>query len=153
MSSFKFASILLVGLLSYQNATANEFTINPNCQCVEYVKRVIGVPPTVGVGNAKDMGKYLLQNGYSKVDLSANKPSRQDIMILLPSYGNGIDPTYGHVGILSAARQVGKDITVSLVSANLKQPNERFDHMCENVSTLSITIPQSKFGSVEFYRN
>lgn len=118
------------------------------CQCVKYVKNRIG--DKTSAGNAKDMGPYLIKNGYTRI---YSAPRRRDIVIFNPRFGHGFNPYYGHVAVITSAKvsKVG-DITVNMVGANMHLPHERTEHYCNNVSNASVVVTPEEKRYVEFYR-
>ncbi len=97
------------------------------CQGVEYVKRVHNIPLKIKVGNAKEMIDSLSKLGFWQV----NKPEIGAIVVMQPSFP-GVNPTYGHVGIVYNIYQDG---TIRVISAN--QPGQKVSTSteCNNVTT------------------
>jgi surface antigen len=114
------------------------------CQCVEYVKRVAGIPASDAPGNAKDMGSYLQSHGWTRV----NSPQVGAISILGTSFPNS-DPNWGHVGIVSNVRTSGNNTYISLRAAN--QGGRETEANCYDVNTWAISTPVNGRGDVAFY--
>ncbi len=129
----------LVGVTDPQQAQAADY-----CQCVEYVKRVAGIPASDAPGNAKDMGSYLQTHGWTRV----NSPQAGAIGILGTTFPQS-NPNWGHVGMVSGVRTSGNNTYISLRAAN--QGGRETEANCYDVNTWDISTPVNGRGDVAFY--
>ena len=57
--------LTLILILSVSLPSSSAKATPPNCTCVEYVKAYFGI--TEATGNAKNMGTWLINHGFSQV--------------------------------------------------------------------------------------
>lgn len=141
------AALLLTMTTSNANA-ADKF-----CQCTDYVyNRLVsfGHNPTYNYPAARYWGSYLMNLGYTRV-LPSMAIQNRDIAVIPPTYGSGIDSTYGHVAVVSSAATQGGVTYVYLVGAN-QGGTTRTEYGCTNVSNMTLSSQNSNFWTVEFYR-
>src|SRR5207244_13363936 len=102
------------------------------------------------VGNAKDMGTYLLSHGWK----ATQTPQAGAIVVYQP-HANSADATVGHVGIVSGNPALGanhRTYTYTLESANWAQTSQFSDSGCDNVSLRGpLTYAAGTDKGVTFY--
>jgi hypothetical protein len=99
------------------------------CQCVGYVKRVIGIPDATGTADAADWDNNVLPNyGYKRL----SGPQVGSIVVL--ERNAGLDPNYGHIGFVVGIQSDGK---IQVKGAN--QGGSGTDANCSNVNIIPIT--------------
>lgn len=126
------------------------------CQCVDFVKDVVGIPQSVGIGGdgtaANAMGPFLLGHGFTKV-ASGVIPPKGAIAVFTQSAVNGIG-TAGHVGILDSPPTLSGTTNwlISLRSANWWAGTQGSPGpgSCDNVTDTFSTHPVP-FPAVTFY--
>lgn len=92
--AFLFATFTSSMPVSAANAPAT------TCSCVQYIKNTYGI--TQPVGNAKDMGTWLLAHGYKLV----SNPVKGAIAVMQPTFP-GANTTYGHVSFIESVTDQG----------------------------------------------
>jgi surface antigen len=98
------------------------------CECVGYVKRVIGIPDATGTANAADWDNYVLPNyGYKRLS------SPQVGAIVVIERNGGFNSTNGHIGIVVGIQSDGR---IQIKGA--KQGGNGIDANCSNVSTIAV---------------
>lgn len=139
------ASVLLPSASIYAGE-AQAATTGP-CTCVEYVKRYFNL--TGSVGNAKDMGPALVSRGFRKL----SGPNEGAVVIFQPSFGQGVDPRYGHVAVIRSFKSVdgGRNWEVQYRGAAQSAPSAHTHLGCTNVSYKTKVYPK-RSSSVSYYK-
>ncbi|WP_055077630.1 CHAP domain-containing protein [Pseudanabaena sp. 'Roaring Creek'] len=111
------------------------------CQCVGYVKNVLGI--SQAMGNAKDMIYSLPKKGFHEV----RTPVPGAIVVMQPSFP-GADRTYGHVGFVdSFDSRTGK-----IVVRGANQGGKTYrDAGCSNVAAVGFRTPVVNRNDVSFW--
>jgi surface antigen len=105
------------------------------CECVGYVKRVIGIPDATSTAHAADWDNSVLPNyGYQRLS-----SPRVGAIVVIERDG-GLDRNFGHIGFVAAIQNDGK---IQIKGAN--QGGNGTDANCNNVNTITIT-PNSRFS-------
>lgn len=158
-----FSFLLLFGLLSCKDKVVVEFAEQEEgsemgasgtpkfCQCVAYIKNKLGI--TRSTANAKDwgVGRKYIPDGYYEV----STPQRKDIIVLQPSFGQGVHTTYGHIAFVYNTYDNGNG-TYNVEVAGTNQGN-RFPFPaecgCNNTSYLTYTVNNNNKGAINYYRH
>ena len=126
------SAVTLIGLSCFQLFTLG--SISPAqaagyCECVGFVKRIIGIPDGTSTAHAADWDNNVLPNyGYQRL------ASPQVGAIVVVERNGGLDATYGHIGFIVGV-QNGK---ILIEGAN--QPGRGSEKAgCSNVNTISVT--------------
>lgn len=129
-----------------------DMDVDAVCQCVAYVKNKKALIGGVGyTQGAYQMGLSLLpSNGYYQV--TTNTPQVGDIILYMPTYGGGIDPIYGHTGIINSVINVTGGKKINVRGSN--QGGSLFtDAGCTNVSNaINSTITSVNFSKIQYWR-
>lgn len=120
------------------------------CECVHYVLHRYGLDMSTGpyfIG-AADMGPYLESRGFTRVET----PMAGAVAVFARSFGMGIDTTYGHVGVVTAANGSSADgASWSLVVRGARQGGaEQAEYGCTNVSDMAIPVSNGN-SLIAFY--
>lgn len=99
------------------------------CECVGYVKRVIGISDATGTAHAADWDNNVLSNyGYKRLS------GPQVGAIVVFERNAGLNSTYGHIGFVVGIQSNGK---IQVKGAN--QGGSGTDANCSNVNTIVVT--------------
>jgi surface antigen len=111
-------------LATIQTAKAASF-----CECVGYVKRVIGIPDATSTAHAADWDNNVLPNyGYQRLS-----SPRVGAIVVVERKG-GLDPNFGHIGFVVGIQNDGK---IQIKGAN--QGGNGTDANCNNVNVMTVT--------------
>jgi len=125
---------------SNSNGSSTTTQLISLCQCVDYVKATALANTTDYVGNALEMGDYLLKHHWHMVP----NPEVGAIMVFQPGSYDVPNGGFGHVGIINSAELHGPKWNVTLQNANWYAGEQSRDSGCDNVSFRGITgIPNS----------
>jgi hypothetical protein len=120
-----------------------------SCQCVQYIKNRYQLSGSVGgSGGAKDMGSYLRDRGFVQL----NSPSVGAVVILKPSFGRGVDGTYGHVAVITAVQDLSSDWRITIKGSN-QGSSVWTEYECTNVASWQPSSYPKSFGTdkVEYW--
>lgn len=116
------------------------------CQCVDYVRNRFqlgyGGPGFVG---AADMGPYLEAQRFARL----SEPAAGTIIVFQRWFGFGIDTTYGHVGVVTAATPDGGGWQL-IVRGARQTYQEWTEYGCTNVSDMQVRVGLDGSGAA-FY--
>jgi surface antigen len=99
------------------------------CECVGYVKRVIGIPDATGTAHAADWDNNVLPNyGYKRLS------GPQVGAIVVFERNAGLNSTYGHIGFVVGIQSDGR---IQVKGAN--QGGSGIDANCSNVNIITVT--------------
>jgi surface antigen len=140
------AILVSVFLLSFLAIPTNSVNATPpNCTCVEYIKAYYGV--TESVGNAKDMGTWLLNHGFSLI----STPKVGAVVVMQPGFP-GANATYGHVGILSKVSDLGSQWKISVKGSSQSSGGSLFSEFgCSNVRITSWSAYYKTNTKIKYY--
>lgn len=117
--------VLICSLLAIPT-TEGEAT-PPNCSCVEFVKGAYGI--FNATGDAKNMGAWLLNHGFSKV----SSPRPGAVAVMQPTFP-GANTTYGHVGVITKVTDLGSKWQIVVRGSNQSVGSSLFTEFgCSNV--------------------
>jgi hypothetical protein len=138
--------VMLVLILSLALPTSIAKATPPNCTCVEYVKAYFGI--TEAVGNAKDMGTWLINHGFVQV----SSPQVGDVAVMQPGFTGVTDPA-GHVGIIASASLSGSQWKITLRGANQTVGSTQFSEFgCNNVRNTPWGAYSNTNTKIKYYR-
>lgn len=137
--------VMLVLILSLALPTSIAKATPPNCTCVEYVKAYFGI--TEAVGNAKDMGTWLINHGFSQV----SSPQAGVVAVMQPGFP-GADATYGHVGIIDSVSDQGSNWKITLRGANQSSGSAFSEFGCSNVRNTSWSAYSKTNTKIKYYK-
>lgn len=152
--TFSLLSVFSIAFYSCQKEDDNSFDElgagNDCTSCVHYAKKVLGITGSTTM-HAKDWGKsgyYTIPN-YSQT----SNPSINDIIVIEPELTEWATSsaflTSGHVGFVKSIENLSNgSLKLTVKGGNQSGGNECG---CLKVSTLPLTIPQSKLHLVRFY--
>jgi surface antigen len=100
------------------------------CECVGYVKRVIGISDATPTAHAADWDNNVLPNyGYKRL----SGPQVGAIVVIERNNNGGFNSTYGHIGIIVGIQSDGR---IQIKGAN--QGGNGIDANCNNVNTIVV---------------
>lgn len=121
-----------------------------DCTCVDYVRNRLGLTDEHEL-SAENWGAILERHGYSLQDISfSNLPKKFDIIIYHKDYGYGINPDYGHIGMVATGSKSGNNIKVEVVGSAQAQSHTWSEYDCDNVSIM--TSRKLNTSKVSIYR-
>lgn len=120
------------------------------CSCVDYVKNQLSI--TTSTANAKDWGVVYTPANYVVVPGGAAAvPTAGDIMVMLPGFGQGVNVTYGHIGIIKRITYLNStDFDITLRGAN--QGGSSTEVSCSNVNDFTYQVRSTNRANTRYLR-
>lgn len=143
--SLVLAICLILMLSMFSIPTSRVHATPPNCTCVEYIKAYYGI--TESVGNAKDIGTWLLNHGFVQV----TTPRVGAVAVMQPGFP-GANATYGHVGIIAGVSDLSSQWKITLRgSAQTTGSSLVSEFGCNNVRNTSWSSYNKTDTRIKYY--
>jgi hypothetical protein len=150
-------AILLTALLQSceKKEDDGERGAGTGCECVGYVKNVIGIPSSTSTADALGWGRSFTIPNYYEV---SGDPRAGDIVVMDKGYQWG-HPEFGHIGFVKSFSYTGGNLNILVHGARQQSGYNRgaFDECgCRNVDDLdvvNITPADRLNGRLRIYRN